>query len=105
MKELPRILHIKENLPGLGPDIRKCTRCGTRLWLPSDGTYTTSLAEYLDPPAPFVNCEDVDPENMIVRAGYLRGLATRTESEDREMLLRASRSLMCAGAVLSGDKS
>ncbi len=43
--------------------------------------------------------EDDDPSNILVRAGYLRGLATRLEGEDLEMVLRASRSLVCAAAV------
>lgn len=50
-------LHIKEDGPGLGPDIRKCTRCGTRLWLPGDGEYTTDRATFENPPPGYVNCE------------------------------------------------
>lgn len=44
--------------------------------------------------------KDDDPDNMLVRAGYLRGLATKHEGEDKEMLLRASRSLMYASRNL-----
>jgi len=40
--------------------------------------------------------EDADPRNMYVRAGYLQSLATRLEGDDREMLQRASRSLLIA---------
>lgn len=39
---------------------------------------------------------DGDPGNMLVRAGYLQGLAMKLDGEDREMLRRASRSLQYA---------
>lgn len=42
------------------------------------------------------NTEDDDPTNMLVRAGYLAGLALRLEGEDCEMVKRAARSLMVA---------
>jgi len=41
--------------------------------------------------------EDADPRNMYVRAGYLYGLASRLDGEDRVMVQRAARSL-CAMA-------
>lgn len=37
--------------------------------------------------------DDSDPGNLLVRAGYLHGLATRAQGEDQRFLLRASRSL------------
>lgn len=47
-----------------------------------------------------VDTEDDDPANMNCRAGYLRGLASRRDGtltrEDRDMLVRASRSLVYA---------
>lgn len=46
------------------------------------------------------NTQDDDPANMLVRAGYLQGLATRLEGNDREMTLRASRSLIHAARLL-----
>lgn len=47
-----------------------------------------------------VDTEDWDPGNMLVRAGYLAGVAMKLEGTDREMLLRASRSLQYAAARL-----
>lgn len=43
-----------------------------------------------------LDTEDGDPSNMLFRAGYILGLAMRLEGMDREMLLRASRSLRIA---------
>jgi hypothetical protein len=38
--------------------------------------------------------DDEDPGNVILRAGYLAGLATRTQDEDDRLFLqKASRSL------------
>lgn len=41
---------------------------------------------------------DRDPANLMIRAGYLRGLAERTTGDDRLFLLRASRSLLAYAA-------
>lgn len=45
------------------------------------------------------NTEDDDPDNMLVRAGYLQALARSHEGEDRAMLEQAARSLLCAAAA------
>ncbi len=51
------LLHIKENRGwNIGPDIRKCTECGTRLWLPSDGIWTDDKKVWEKPPEGYVNC-------------------------------------------------
>ena len=42
---------------------------------------------------PGTDTEDTDPSNVIFRAGYLRGLAAKLEGDEREYVLRASRSL------------
>lgn len=46
---------------------------------------------------------DADPANMLIRAGYLHGLAIRLglAGEDLEMMLRASRSLLCGASALT----
>lgn len=44
--------------------------------------------------------EDDAPSNMLVRAGYLFGLATRLPEEDREMVRKAARSLVYASKAL-----
>lgn len=36
---------------------------------------------------------DRSPDNLWIRAGYLRGMAEKTSGDDRLFLLRASRSL------------
>lgn len=41
-----------------------------------------------------VDTEDGDRSNVLLRAGYLQGLATKLEGQDREFLQRASRSLI-----------
>lgn len=56
-------LHIKQDLPGLGPDIKKCTNCGTRLWLASDGIWTDSVEIYDNPPEDYINCNKKVKEN------------------------------------------
>lgn len=52
-----------------------------------------------------VDTEDGDLSNWSFRAGWLRGLALKLFSNDREMVLRASRSLMCAGTEINRLKS
>ncbi len=48
--------------------------------------------------------QDDDTGNMLVRAGYLEGLASRDDrnldAQDREMLRRASRSLILAARAI-----
>jgi hypothetical protein len=48
--------------------------------------------------------EDRCSSNVMLRAGYLRGMAMRApkESEDRKFLLRASKSLLAYAALLDG---
>lgn len=43
---------------------------------------------------------DIEPGNVMIRAGYLRGLASRMGGQDRAFLLRASRSLSAYAAEL-----
>lgn len=43
---------------------------------------------------------DRDVGNVMIRAGYLRGLAERATGDDRMFLLRASRSLLALVAAL-----
>jgi hypothetical protein len=43
---------------------------------------------------------DSDAGNVMIRAGYLRGLATKATGEDRLFLLRASRSLRAYANLL-----
>lgn len=46
--------------------------------------------------------DDDDPGNMFVRAGYLIGLAVQqTNEQHRELLLRASRSLVFAADLIT----
>lgn len=72
--------------------------CRWREELQVNGSYTWT-DYYLV--ATGVGTEDTDPSNVLVRAGYLRGLAARTEdADDREFLLRASRSLKAFAAML-----
>jgi hypothetical protein len=52
------------------------------------------------------DADDRDPSNVLLRAGYLRGLASRTEGlglsqEDREFLQRAARSLALYAETLT----
>jgi hypothetical protein len=50
-------LHLKETSSwNIGPDIRKCTECGTRLWLSSDGVWTDDRRVWLAPPIGYVGC-------------------------------------------------
>lgn len=64
----------------------------------ADGSYTWTDYYLVATP---VDTEDTDPSNVMIRAGYLQGLATKTEDdEDREFLLRASRSLKAFAAML-----
>jgi hypothetical protein len=51
--------------------------------------------------------EDVDPANVTLRAGYIAGLAFRRDCDaaDREMLLRASRSLLAFAHELAKPKA
>lgn len=54
----PKILHIKEFSEwNSGPDIRKCTDCGVRLWIPSDGEWTDVRAVWESPPEGYVSCK------------------------------------------------
>lgn len=61
--------------------------------------FISGIEECPSEPPP-IDTEDGNPANMTVRAGYLRGLAARRDrtlaEEDRDMLLRASRSLLHA---------
>lgn len=53
-----------------------------------------------------VSSDDRDPDNVLLRAGYLEGLAMRGDglkADDREMLRRASRSLRAYAEVLRGS--
>ena len=50
-----------------------------------------------------VNEHDRDPSNVMLRAGYLLGLAVRAEGEDRKFLLRASRSLRAFHEALTAS--
>ena len=59
------VLHIKEYGGwNIGPDIRKCTECGTRLWIAADGTWTDSRKVWESPPAGFVNCKSPEAERQ-----------------------------------------
>ncbi|HEY8097442.1 MAG TPA: hypothetical protein VIE65_15300 [Methylobacter sp.] len=53
------VLHYKtqENQP-YGSESRKCSRCGTRLWIPADGIWTDCLEVWEDPPIGFKNCSE-----------------------------------------------
>lgn len=46
--------------------------------------------------------DDRDPSNVIFRAGYLQALAYKLEGDDREYVLRASRSLRAYHESLTG---
>lgn len=47
---------------------------------------------------------DTDPSNVLLRAGYIRGMAYRAGNEDdRKWLLRASRSLVAYARVLGAE--
>lgn len=50
-----------------------------------------------------VNEHDRDPSNVMLRSGYLLGLAAKSEGEDRKFLLRASRSLRAFHADLTAS--
>jgi hypothetical protein len=53
----PVVLHIKEYSPwNSGPDIRKCTDCGVRLWLATDGVWTNDRKIFEAPPDGYVSC-------------------------------------------------
>lgn len=52
------VLHIKEDRPGLGPHIRMCTDCGTRLWLVGDGVWTEERSVFNAPPEGYINCRE-----------------------------------------------
>ena len=49
---------------------------------------------------PTKDTEDDDPDNMLLRAGYLLGLAMKHQGEDRDMLQKAARSLIRAAEAL-----
>lgn len=52
-------LHLKElSFQNSGPDLRKCTECGTRLWLPTDGIWTENRAEWETPASGALNCRE-----------------------------------------------
>ncbi len=53
----PVVLHLKEYSSwNSGPDIRKCTDCGVRLWIETDGTWTNSRKIFEAPPDGYVSC-------------------------------------------------
>jgi len=53
----PIVLHLKEfSAQNSGPDIRKCTECGVRLWLASDGSWTDVRKAWEHPPEGYVSC-------------------------------------------------
>ena len=57
---MTQVLHIKESGGwNIGPDIRKCTECGTRLWIPSDGIWTDERKTWETPPDGYINCREV----------------------------------------------
>lgn len=49
--------------------------------------------------------EDREPGNVMIRAGYLRGLAARLTGDDRLFALRASRSLLAYADHLREQQS
>lgn len=53
---------------------------------------------------PNPNEHDRDPSNLMMRSGYLRGMALKLPQghEDRKFLLRASRSLLAYANALRG---
>ena len=52
-----KVLHIKEFSEwNSGPDIRKCTHCGVRLWIASDGVWTDEKSIWKSPPEGYINC-------------------------------------------------
>jgi len=51
------VLHVKEpSERNSGPHIRKCTECGVRLWLATDGIWTEDKKRWESPPEGYVNC-------------------------------------------------
>lgn len=51
------VLHLKEYSEwNSGPHIRKCTECGVRLWIVSDGVWTENRVEWQMPPSGYINC-------------------------------------------------
>jgi hypothetical protein len=46
--------------------------------------------------------DDRDPSNLLLRAGYMWGLAAKAEGDDRAFLLKASRSLRAYAEALRG---
>jgi hypothetical protein len=53
------VLHYKNYaLPDHGPHIRKCTECGVRLWIASDGIWTEDSETWHTPPEGYVRCID-----------------------------------------------
>jgi hypothetical protein len=53
------VLHLKEYSEfNSGPHIRKCTECGTRLWIERDGVWTDNRADWQKPPPGYINCRD-----------------------------------------------
>jgi hypothetical protein len=54
---MTQVLHIKESGGwNIGPEIRKCTNCGTRLWLASDGIWTDDRKTWVNPPEGYISC-------------------------------------------------
>ncbi len=53
----PKKLHYNTqyNQP-YGSESRMCSKCGIRLWIASDGTWTASLSIWEAPPDGWVNC-------------------------------------------------
>lgn len=81
-----------------------CTNknCPDLVWL-KRGTMAEST-EY-DEEAVEPHEHDRDPSNVLLRAGYLRGMGFKLpKGEDRTFLLRASRSLVAYADVLRGGR-
>jgi hypothetical protein len=62
----PVVLHAKfPDAWNIGPHIRKCTECGVRLWLATDGEWTEDPATWREPPSGYVRCIDMHKERSV----------------------------------------
>lgn len=50
------VLHYRTDAEACGGVSRKCSECGTRLWIPKDGKYTEDHRVWEKPPPGYVNC-------------------------------------------------
>lgn len=59
------VLHYRtQTMQPYGSESRKCSECGVRLWIPSDGVWTDDHSVWQNPPPGYVNCKHTTKEEV-----------------------------------------